>query len=308
MIGARLEAAGVAIVAQLLGPAGVGATVAIGGAPALADARAAAVLMTLNSVSEALAERFVAAGIRRVEAVASASLEALDQAVDGLPGRPSLLRLADLQQAAARRRGTGMVAVQVVDGAGVPQEGVNVAAVGVRGITSVGGWAAFGALPVGLQRLVISPPGVTAGIGLPVRVVEATLAGPIVVRLPASLGESRRGVERAQADGNAVINRRGVVPRVRTIDLGELSPGVYLIVRPALQNGDVPLVSLSKVRIGPDVVVERVVVSASAVPAGTAEGAMVQYVDGRIVASDSDPVTVTRAWLPAVVRRRTFTL
>ena len=298
----KLSEVGITNLAELIA-AGPDANEAAGGPERLNAWRAAALLLTLDEMTPRLAAALVREGVDSPAELVERSLRRVEQIAEVTgPNPPSVYDLAALQLQACRRRGTGMLAVQVSNRAGRPITSALVRVAGQRGETDRKGWAAFDAVREGMQRVEVQPPGLLVPYGLASTIEEGRLFGPVRFRVPARRKGRLANVPQRQSEGALVTNRHVTATRIETVPFSSVPKGAYLVVLPPLESGRVPLVSLDKVRAGLELQITRTVVDAAELPAGVAERSLVYFDGDSLALTDKTPGEVTSSWLK--LRRR----
>lgn len=299
----RLRTAGVTTLAELIA-ADASVAPAAGSEERLRRWQAAALLLTLDDMTPTLAAALVKRGVETAAELADRGLRTIEDIADAAESDPpSVYALAALQVQACRRSSAGLLAVRVLNAAGKPLNGALVRVAGQRDETGRKGWSAFDAVPEGPQLVEVQPQGLLVPYGLGVTIERGRLHGPLEFRVPAKRDGPLANRVHRQSEGALVTNRHVTATRIQTVPLSDIRRGCYLVVRPALASGRVPLVSLDKVRAGLELQITRTVVDTTELPAGAQERSLVQYIDGALILTDKTPGEVTSSWAKPVVRQ-----
>jgi len=276
----------------------------------LARVKATVALLALEAMPVALADTLAQAGVTSLAQLARAKLARLVDVSSALPSasRPSTHALAELQQEAWRREAAGVVVVRASradsDSGVHPVPGAVVRVAGRDGQTDERGWVIVDHVPAGVHRAQLVAPGNPIGLGFAVKVPAGGMSGPTTVTLTRELGAPPFFEPQRQIAGAGVSNRGGHKLRVRTVPMAALPDDSYLIVRPPLDDGRVPLVSLAKTRVGFEVLIDRVIVARVDLPVGAEAGQLVRARAGVLEATDRTAEQVTRGWRKAPAHRR----
>jgi hypothetical protein len=281
------------------------------GRPAeLARVKATVALLALEAMPVALADTLAQAGVTSLHQLARARLSRLVDISSSLPTatRPSTYALADLQQEAWRREAAGAVVVQASrsdgDGGTQPLAGAVVRVAGRDGETDARGWVVVDHVPAGVHRAELAAPGSPVGLGFAVKVPAGGVSGPTTIALVRDLAVPSFFQPQRQIAGAGITNGGDRKLCVRTVAMAAIPDDSYLVIRPPLDDGRVPLVSLAKTRVGFQVLIDRVVVARVDLPVGAKAGQLVRAHGGVLEATDRTAEQVTRAWRKAPVHRR----
>jgi hypothetical protein len=261
----------------------------------------AATLLRVEGVTPDLAEAFVAAGIRSVASLADAGLQTLEnaartaRAANRLHEDFSLYRLSELQRNAWRTRDAGMLAGRVLDKTGQPIDGAVISIGRQKMTTDTTGRYAFDRVPAGRVDTEIQLPGRARALHLAPRQIEAArLLGPIVHTVGDPPAQPLAVVALDELDGVLIAPSAHTDSREVTLPLGEFRQGTHFLLR-EISGNTARLLSLYKKRRDDVILIDRLQVPTSELPAGAKTGDVLILDSGKLVATGLTPAAVGSA-------------